>query len=59
MVFPDFVSGVQTMREVAAKRIYPASIRLVDNMQVRSPLTIALPLLFTTPLPPSFNLVKA
>eukprot|EP01114_Cavostelium_apophysatum_P005858 TRINITY_DN1701_c0_g1_i3.p3 TRINITY_DN1701_c0_g1~~TRINITY_DN1701_c0_g1_i3.p3 ORF type:complete len:290 (+),score=86.44 TRINITY_DN1701_c0_g1_i3:1132-2001(+) len=33
IVFPDFESGVACLREVARQRCYPASIRLMDNMQ--------------------------
>lgn len=33
IVFPDFESGVQFMREVGVRRIAPASVRLVDNVQ--------------------------
>ena len=33
VVFPTFELGVQFMREVARRRIAPASIRLVDNTQ--------------------------
>ena len=33
MVFPTFAAGVAFMREVAAERAQPASIRLVDNEQ--------------------------
>ncbi|XP_029407770.2 alkyldihydroxyacetonephosphate synthase [Bactrocera dorsalis] len=33
LVFPDFESGVQFMREVARRRCQPASVRLVDNEQ--------------------------
>jgi len=33
IVFPDFDSGSKFMREVARSRIWPASIRLVDNLQ--------------------------
>lgn len=33
VVFPNFESGVQFMREVARQRCQPASIRLMDNQQ--------------------------
>lgn len=33
LVFPDFESGVNLMREVAKRRLRPASIRLMDNQQ--------------------------
>lgn len=33
IVFPDFDSGTKFMREVGRSRMWPASIRLVDNMQ--------------------------
>lgn len=33
IVFPDFASGVQFLREVARQRCAPASVRLVDNEQ--------------------------
>lgn len=33
MIFPDFESGVACLHEIALKRLQPASIRLVDNMQ--------------------------
>lgn len=33
VVFPNFESGVQFMREVAKQRCQPASIRLMDNQQ--------------------------
>lgn len=33
IVFPDFESGCKFMREVGRNRIWPASIRLVDNVQ--------------------------
>jgi alkyldihydroxyacetonephosphate synthase len=35
VVFHDFASGVQFMREVARRRCQPASVRLVDNDQFR------------------------
>ncbi len=35
VVFPDFEHGAQFMRELARKRIYPASVRLVDSLQFR------------------------
>ena len=35
VIFPDFESGIQAMREVARQRCQPASIRLVDNDQFR------------------------
>lgn len=33
IVFPDFQSGQRFMRRVGREKIWPASIRLVDNMQ--------------------------
>lgn len=33
IVFPNFVSGVKCLREIAKKRCQPASIRLMDNEQ--------------------------
>lgn len=33
LVFPDFASGVRCLRQIAALRLQPASIRLVDNEQ--------------------------
>jgi alkyldihydroxyacetonephosphate synthase len=33
IVFPDFENGCKFMREVGRSRIWPASIRLVDNLQ--------------------------
>ncbi|CAI2362092.1 unnamed protein product [Moneuplotes crassus] len=33
IVFPDFDSGTKFMREVGRSKIWPASIRLVDNLQ--------------------------
>lgn len=33
IVFPDFETGIKFMEEVARKRIWPASIRVVDNAQ--------------------------
>lgn len=33
LIFPDFESGVNLMREIAKKRLKPASIRLMDNEQ--------------------------
>jgi len=33
IIFPDFDNGVKFMREVGRSRIWPASIRLVDNLQ--------------------------
>lgn len=33
LVFPDFESGVRCLREVARRRLQPASIRLLDNEQ--------------------------
>lgn len=33
IAFPDFESGVSCLHEVAMKRVQPASIRLVDNLQ--------------------------
>lgn len=33
LVFPDFESGVKCLREVARRRLQPASIRLLDNEQ--------------------------
>ncbi|XP_043230932.1 alkyldihydroxyacetonephosphate synthase, peroxisomal-like [Amphibalanus amphitrite] len=35
LMFPDFVSGVRFMREVAAQRRQPASVRLMDNEQFK------------------------
>ena len=35
LMFPDFVSGVRFMRQVAAQRRQPASIRLMDNEQFK------------------------
>lgn len=35
LVFPDFDSGVQCMREVAKRRCQPSSIRLIDNEQFK------------------------
>jgi len=35
VVFPNFESGLQCMREVAKQRCQPASIRLVDNEQFK------------------------
>ncbi|KAK9885421.1 hypothetical protein WA026_010917 [Henosepilachna vigintioctopunctata] len=35
IVFPNFESGVQTMRQVAKWRCQPASIRLMDNEQFK------------------------
>lgn len=33
LVFPDFEKGVSFVKEVARKRLQPASIRLIDNVQ--------------------------
>jgi len=33
LVFPNFERGVECLREIALKRLQPASIRLVDNLQ--------------------------
>lgn len=33
IVFPDFDNGQKFMREIGRSRVWPASIRLVDNMQ--------------------------
>jgi len=33
IVFPDFESGVNCLKEIGIKRLQPVSIRLVDNMQ--------------------------
>ncbi len=33
MIFPTFEMGVECLREIAALRCAPVSIRLVDNMQ--------------------------
>lgn len=33
IVFPDFASGVGFLRELADNRIFPTSVRLLDNMQ--------------------------
>lgn len=35
LVFPTFASGVKCMREIAARRCQPASIRLIDNDQFK------------------------
>jgi len=35
VLFPSFVAGFSTLRELALMRCYPASIRLVDNEQFR------------------------
>ncbi len=35
IVFPDYESGVNFMYEVARSRIWPASMRLVDNTQFK------------------------
>lgn len=35
IVFPTFEDGVDFMRDLARNRIYPASVRLVDNTQFR------------------------
>ncbi|EDS43456.1 alkyldihydroxyacetonephosphate synthase [Culex quinquefasciatus] len=35
LVFSDFETGVRCLREVADKRLQPASIRLIDNIQFR------------------------
>lgn len=35
VVFPDFDTGIKFMRELARTRDWPASARLVDNMQFR------------------------
>lgn len=35
IVFPNFESGVKCMREIARKRLQPASIRLMDNEQFK------------------------
>lgn len=35
IVFPDFELGIRFMRELARTRDWPASARLVDNMQFR------------------------
>ncbi|KAL3272801.1 hypothetical protein HHI36_014261 [Cryptolaemus montrouzieri] len=40
IVFPDFESGVKTMREVARRRCQPASIRLLDNEQFQFGLVV-------------------
>lgn len=32
IIFPDFEVGIRFMEEVAKSRIWPASIRLVDNL---------------------------
>ncbi|XP_058839772.1 alkyldihydroxyacetonephosphate synthase-like [Topomyia yanbarensis] len=34
LVFPDYETGVRFVREIAEKRLQPASIRLMDNTQV-------------------------
>jgi alkyldihydroxyacetonephosphate synthase len=33
IIFPDFELGIKFMEEMARGRIWPASIRLVDNIQ--------------------------
>lgn len=33
ILFPDFEQGIKFMAELATKRIWPASIRVVDNKQ--------------------------
>jgi alkyldihydroxyacetonephosphate synthase len=33
LVFPNFAQGIKCLREVAKKRLQPASIRLIDNEQ--------------------------
>lgn len=35
VIFPDFEHGVGFMRELVKKRVYPASVRLVDSLQFR------------------------
>lgn len=35
IVFPDFETGIKFMRELGRTRDWPASARLVDNMQFR------------------------
>lgn len=35
LVFPDFASGVRCLREVAARKCQPTSIRLIDNDQFK------------------------
>lgn len=35
LVFPDFACGVRCLREVAARKCQPASIRLIDNDQFK------------------------
>lgn len=35
LVFPDFESGFQAIREVARQRAQPSSIRLMDNEQFK------------------------
>ncbi|XP_055585234.1 alkyldihydroxyacetonephosphate synthase-like [Uranotaenia lowii] len=35
LVFPDFSTGVRFLREIAEKRLQPASIRLIDNIQFK------------------------
>jgi alkyldihydroxyacetonephosphate synthase len=32
IIFPDYDTGVKFMNEIGTKRIWPASIRLVDNI---------------------------
>lgn len=32
VVFPDFELGIKFMEDMAKNRIFPASIRLVDNL---------------------------
>jgi alkyldihydroxyacetonephosphate synthase len=35
IIFPDFEIGIRFMEEVAKSRVWPASIRLVDNLQFK------------------------
>lgn len=35
IIFPDFEVGIRFMEEVAKSRMWPASIRLVDNLQFK------------------------
>ena len=35
IIFPDFENGIRFMDEMAKARIFPASIRLLDNLQFK------------------------
>lgn len=35
IIFPNFECGVKCMREIARKRLQPASVRLMDNEQFK------------------------